>query len=312
MPIVLDNGDKIRGDASAATVVDYTIHGAVSTTPTQLADGQLAATIGDLYTSAAIVTVVSIILVNTDSSARTVNLYLTPSGGTARRLIPKNLSLGAGYSLHTDGQKCSILDTTGQMLMSWSLASVGITATAVELNYSVGVTSAIQTQLNLKAPLASPTFTGAANFGSGVLRAIAPDLSGVVTAASALTLPAHTSGIITTAYIIGSYEGTLRRGQDDQYIEIWGGTDENSAKLTFFGKTYSYAPYLGSCQIYTPNAALVSTLRFLLSGGVDIAKLAWTNCKQVFDATSLPNGDPTVAGQLYYTAADGIVRRSAG
>lgn len=36
----------------------------------------------------------------------------------------------------------------------------GITATTTELNYTDGVTSNIQTQLNTKAPIASPTFTG--------------------------------------------------------------------------------------------------------------------------------------------------------
>lgn len=36
----------------------------------------------------------------------------------------------------------------------------GITATVTELNYVGGVTGAIQTQLNAKAPIASPTFTG--------------------------------------------------------------------------------------------------------------------------------------------------------
>ena len=36
----------------------------------------------------------------------------------------------------------------------------GVTATATELNYVDGVTSAIQTQLDAKAPTASPTFTG--------------------------------------------------------------------------------------------------------------------------------------------------------
>lgn len=35
-----------------------------------------------------------------------------------------------------------------------------LTATATELNYTDGVTSNIQTQLNTKAPIASPTFTG--------------------------------------------------------------------------------------------------------------------------------------------------------
>ena len=36
----------------------------------------------------------------------------------------------------------------------------GVTATTAELNFIDGVTSSIQTQLNTKAPLASPTFTG--------------------------------------------------------------------------------------------------------------------------------------------------------
>ena len=35
-----------------------------------------------------------------------------------------------------------------------------VTATHTELNYTDGVTSNIQTQMDLKAPLASPTFTG--------------------------------------------------------------------------------------------------------------------------------------------------------
>jgi len=36
----------------------------------------------------------------------------------------------------------------------------GITATTAQLNFTAGVTSNIQTQMNAKAPLASPTFTG--------------------------------------------------------------------------------------------------------------------------------------------------------
>jgi len=41
-----------------------------------------------------------------------------------------------------------------------SLNGVTVTSTAAELNYVDGVTSNIQTQLDAKAPLASPTFTG--------------------------------------------------------------------------------------------------------------------------------------------------------
>lgn len=55
--------------------------------------------------------------------------------------LPSNTSIG-----NVSSAEISVLD--------------GITATTAELNYVDGVTSAIQTQLDSKSPLASPTFTG--------------------------------------------------------------------------------------------------------------------------------------------------------
>lgn len=52
----------------------------------------------------------------------------------------------------------------------------GMTATAVELSYSDGVTSAIQTQLDAKAPLASPTFTGGVTLGDWAISLSGSDL----------------------------------------------------------------------------------------------------------------------------------------
>jgi hypothetical protein len=49
---------------------------------------------------------------------------------------------------------------TGSTTAAGALTNFGLTATATELNYTDGVTSNIQTQLNAKAPTASPTFTG--------------------------------------------------------------------------------------------------------------------------------------------------------
>jgi len=46
---------------------------------------------------------------------------------------------------------------------SWKVGGTAITADAAELNHTDGVSSNIQTQLNAKAPTASPTFTGTAN-----------------------------------------------------------------------------------------------------------------------------------------------------
>ena len=50
----------------------------------------------------------------------------------------------------------------------------GVTATTAELNYVDGVTSNVQTQLNAKAPTASPTFTGTVNM-SGATVSLAND-----------------------------------------------------------------------------------------------------------------------------------------
>ena len=52
----------------------------------------------------------------------------------------------------------------------FELGGSAVTASATELNYVGGVTSAIQTQMDTKAPLASPTLTGtpiAPTAGSG-------------------------------------------------------------------------------------------------------------------------------------------------
>jgi len=114
--IALDNGDKIQGVCSAAAVLDYTIHGVVGEVVSQIADGQLPSALGDLYTTTDATVISSIIIVNTDAVERTVNLYLLPSGGTARRLIPKDLSLGAGYSLHFNGTKIKVIDLQGREL----------------------------------------------------------------------------------------------------------------------------------------------------------------------------------------------------
>ncbi len=70
-----------------------------------LADGQLASSKATLYTVPAATQAVmnNAILTNTDSSARTVNLYRKKSGQTSRRIIAKDLSIAAGASYTYSG-----------------------------------------------------------------------------------------------------------------------------------------------------------------------------------------------------------------
>ena len=62
-----------------------------------LADGQLPNSKTTLYTVPASTTAfVQVTLVATGASARTVNIYLKRSGGTSRRIFPKDLSINPG------------------------------------------------------------------------------------------------------------------------------------------------------------------------------------------------------------------------
>ena len=78
----------------------------VTFTIKQLANGQLPNSIGDLYTTPAVTQTIvkNIILVNTGGTAEIVNLYMLKASGTARRLIPKDCSLGAGFQLTMDDE----------------------------------------------------------------------------------------------------------------------------------------------------------------------------------------------------------------
>ena len=71
-----------------------------------LADGQLATTKGTLYTAPADKQAkAKIKLVNTASGVVNVNLYFKASGGTSRRIIPKDMEMEANGLLIVDEEQ---------------------------------------------------------------------------------------------------------------------------------------------------------------------------------------------------------------
>jgi hypothetical protein len=112
--IALAINDKIQGDAAVAGKVDYSIFGLSNGVFAPLANGQLPDTSGDLLTAAVLSVVATVTIVNTDEDAVAINLYYK-SSGAARRLIPEDLLLEAGYSLHTDGKTFCVISTSGQI-----------------------------------------------------------------------------------------------------------------------------------------------------------------------------------------------------
>lgn len=96
-----------------------------------------------------------------------------------------------------------------------------VTATHTQLNYVTGVTSALQTQLDAKAPLASPSLTGvplaptaavdtnttqlattAYVVGQGYAKLAGPTFTGVPAAPTA-AVDTSTTQVATTAYVVG-------------------------------------------------------------------------------------------------------------
>ena len=115
----------------------------------------------------------------------------------------------------TDGKKLTGTNVTGMTASRAIVSGAGgdlavATTTSAEIEYVNGVTSAIQTQLNAKADVASPTFTGTthrsstdsitANAGGGQGSAVAlttdvNEVSVVATAGDSVKLPAGVAGL---------------------------------------------------------------------------------------------------------------------
>lgn len=89
-----------------------------------------------------------------------------------------------------------------------------VTPTHTELNYVDGVTSAIQTQLDAKAPAASPTFTGTVTLpatGSGATEAVRKDYADALAFNAALpTQAGNTDKITTTNGTAASWTANLK------------------------------------------------------------------------------------------------------
>jgi hypothetical protein len=75
----------------------------MAVTPKSIADGQLPASKGTLYTvPASTAALITITLSATGGSARTVNIYVKRSGSSSRLITPKDLTLNPGDAAYID------------------------------------------------------------------------------------------------------------------------------------------------------------------------------------------------------------------
>ena len=114
---------------------------------------------------------------------------------------------------------------------TFTLGGTTITATGAELNYMDGVTSNVQTQLDAKAPLADPTFTGTVDVSGATLTLADDQISGDKVEGGTIAATTITD-LTTTTVNIGDWDIKLD-GSD--LVFNYDGTDV--FKITTAGAT---------------------------------------------------------------------------
>ena len=156
------------GTVTSAMIADGTIVNADISSSAAIADSKLATIstankVSNSATTATDANTASAIVARDASgnfTAGTITAALTGNASTATTLA--NARNIAGQSFNGSANiSIAPTDLTGVTSTAAEINILdGATLSVTELNYVDGVTSAIQTQLDAKAPLASPTFTG--------------------------------------------------------------------------------------------------------------------------------------------------------
>jgi hypothetical protein len=178
---MIADGTIVNGDINASAAIADTKLGTISSAG-KVSNSATTAT--DANTASAIVArdASGNFAAGTISAALTGNASTATTLATARNIAGQSFNGSANISI-------APTDLTGVTSTAAEINILdGATLSTTELNYVDGVTSAIQTQLDAKAPLASPTFTGTPSLPTG-------------TTAVTQTLGNNTTAVATTAFI---------------------------------------------------------------------------------------------------------------
>ena len=171
------------------------------------------------------------------------------------------------------------------------LTAAGITATTTELNYVDGVTSAIQTQIDSKANIASPTFTG-------TLTTANLTATGTTTLAGASTSADITFGDNDKAVFGAGSDLQIYHDGAASYVQDTGTGNlqlrgDNSVALRSYSTTDNYliGNFNGSVDIYYDNAIKLATT----STGIDVTGTVTADGLTVDGDVSLSEASPTIS-----------------
>ena len=218
------------------------------------------------------------------------------------------LSLGYGATVAGTSTYSTLNDGTTTLTSTVAELNVldGITATTAELNYVDGVTSNVQTQLDAKAPLAAPAFTGTA---TGVNLTLSGDLT-----VNGTTTTVNTTNLVVSDNLIELNNGAASNANDSGIVIERGSTGDNafigwdeSADKFIVGTTTATGASTGNLSIST--GTLVANLEGDVTGNADTATALATArniAGQSFDGTgniSIASTDLSDTASIVLTTA---------
>lgn len=240
--ITLAAADYLAADSTAATIVTYTLFGMELNTGTEvykvLAQGQVAATIGTIYTAPASTTafIKMMTFVNNDTVMRT--LELTRGGTAAANRITPILEIPAGgMVVYEDGIGWQMFNAQGQTLIA------GGYPTFTAFNKKV-LTGALYETFD--RDLCNEVNGSVLSSGRLSLQAIY--IPAGVTIGSISFWSATTAGATLTNQLFGLYDNNLNllRSSVNDTSTAWAANSRKTLALTSaFTTTYSGLYYLG-------------------------------------------------------------------
>lgn len=298
--LVLEAADYLAADSSAASVVTYTLFGMELNAGVEvykvLAQGQVAATIGTIYTAPASTTafIKTMTFVNNDTVVRT--LELTRGGTVAANRITSILEIPAGgMAIYEDGLGWNILTSNGIILSG---------ANPLSLVESAMFLTGCKAE-TFPRHLVPEVNTALLSTGRLSLQAIAIRAGELLTSISFWS--ATTAAGTPTNQLFGLYDSSLNllRSSVNNTSTAWAANTRKTLDLTStFTTTYSGLYYLGIMV----TATTVPTLKGYTArtgGQLNAAAPSLGGTSTTGLTTSLPN--PAAAPGTVTTSVWGCV-----
>lgn len=178
---------------------------------------------------------------------------LMSTGGTLADLTSTAAELNLLDGVTATTAELNVLDGVTSTATELNLLD-GVTATTAELNFVDGVTSNVQTQMDAKAPLANPTFTGTIN---GAALVLTGDLtvSGTTTTVNSNTVEIGDSILTLNSDEAGtpSQNGgiEIERGTSDNVRFVWDETNDQWSAESYNGSAWVAADFKAATATVT-------------------------------------------------------------